>query len=57
MNEVELRDETPSAKFRVEMVIEGPVNWIFNAKASMVFIALESSRTQIMKFENIVIKT
>lgn len=41
LNEVEFTEDTPSARFRVEILMDGPVNWIFKAKASIVFKALK----------------
>lgn len=41
-NEVEFIEDTPSARFRVEILMDGPSKWIFKAKASIVFRALKT---------------
>lgn len=42
LNEVEFTEDTPSARLRVEILMDGPVNWIFKAKASIVLRALKT---------------
>lgn len=42
LNEVEFIEDTPSARFRVEILMDGPAKWIFKAKASIVFRALKT---------------
>lgn len=42
LNEAEFIEDTPRARFRVEILMDGPVNWIFKARASIVFRALKT---------------
>lgn len=51
LNEVEFMEDTPSARFRVEIVMDGPAKWIFKAKASIVFRALKTEIKIILETE------
>lgn len=51
LNEVEFIEDTPSARFLVEILMEGPSKLIFKAKASIVFRALKREIKIIPKTE------